>query len=107
MTNYDGRCRGGWAFGQGFDSPQVHRKRGLRVYSQASFSMDLRGVSYAKGREVRLSAGGARCQWVHNVRWTLVLDGPKWKRRPCSAPTGAKRRPTPRILLVSGNVGMI
>ncbi len=43
MTNYDGRCRGGWAFGQGFDSPQVHRKRGLRVYSQASFSMDLRG----------------------------------------------------------------
>jgi len=24
MTNCDGRCRGGWAFGQGFDSPQVH-----------------------------------------------------------------------------------
>ena len=26
MTNYDGRCRGGWAFGQGFDSPQGHLK---------------------------------------------------------------------------------
>ena len=24
MTNYDGRCRSGRAFGQGFDSPQVH-----------------------------------------------------------------------------------
>ena len=31
MTNYDGRCRGGWAFGQGFDSPQVHKKVHCRV----------------------------------------------------------------------------
>lgn len=62
MTNYDGRCRGGWAFGQGFDSPQVHRKRGLRVYSQASFSMDL-GASDLVGRRVRISAGGAAPQW--------------------------------------------
>ena len=42
ITDCNGRCRNGWVFGQGFDSPQVHRKRGLRVYSQASFSMDLR-----------------------------------------------------------------
>ncbi len=71
MTNYDGRCRGGWAFGQGFDSPQVHRKRGLRVYSQASFSMDLRGVSDLVGRKVRLSAG------AHDVQWTSVLGRPE------------------------------
>ena len=60
MTNYDGRCRGGWAFGQGFDSPQVHRKRGLRVYSQASFSMDW-GVCMHKdeGSGFRQGAQGA------------------------------------------------
>ncbi len=39
MTNYDGRCRGGWAFGQGFDSPQVHtfmsfkKERKCRIYA--------------------------------------------------------------------------
>ena len=41
MTNYDGRCRGGWAFGQGFDSPQVHyfkseRKGGNAVFMRVS-----------------------------------------------------------------------
>ena len=78
MTNYDGRCRGGWAFGQGFDSPQVHRKRGLRVYSQASFSMDRGSLGLSRAREHGLLDRGAR--------------GPVDLG---SAPTGAKRRPTP------------
>ena len=41
MTNYDGRCRSGRAFGQGFDSPQVHyfksdEKGGNTVFMRVS-----------------------------------------------------------------------
>ena len=41
ITDCNGRCRSGWAFGQGFDSPQVHilsncEKRGNTVFMRVS-----------------------------------------------------------------------
>ena len=48
ITDCNGRCRNGWVFGQGFDSPQVHSKwkvrkqRKYRIY--AGFRCFLRFV---------------------------------------------------------------
>ena len=72
MTNCDGRCRGGWAFGQGFDSPQVHRKQHRRALPYgAVFFIALKEVDTRMVRKLRFRTG------AHDVQWTSVLGRPE------------------------------
>ncbi len=79
MTNYDGRCRGGWAFGQGFDSPQVHKKQHCRALPYGAVFCCFE-----------------RCCYLYGPKALLSDRGPRRPGDVGFGPTVAKRRPTPR-----------
>ena len=66
ITDYNGRCRNGWVFGQGFDSPQVHKKKASAHVRWGLFLMDLREILTCKVPKIRGFRQG-RCSPVESV----------------------------------------
>ena len=78
ITDCNGRCRNGWVFGQGFDSPQVHRKE-YHEFTRGTLFFGHFGSSNSYSSKI-----------------LGFLDrGARGPGDLGSAPTGAERRPTP------------
>ena len=76
ITDCNGRCRSGWVFGQGFDSPQVHKKSLTGWNPVGLFFCTLRVIEPVKCRKHKGFWTGA-----HEVQWTSVLRRPSRQAR--------------------------
>ena len=72
ITDCNGRCRNGWVFGQGFDSPQVHKNSLTGQSPVGLFFCILRVLEPVTSESTLGFWTGA-----HEVRWTSVLRRPE------------------------------